>query len=248
MTILNLVLAIIGAWLVNYLSDVLPLYRKIVKPTCPACQSMLGWRYYLAFTPCEECGSKPTKRHWIVIILLPILVVLLRFFPAPVLGEIGGILWLVYFAIVVVIDLEHRLILHPVSLVGAILGFVFGLRAHGLVDTLIGGAAGFGIMLIFYFLGDLFIQLLSKKRGEQIQEVALGFGDVNLSGVMGLLLGWPGVIAGLVGTILLGGVISGLYILANLIRKQYHAFQALPYGPFIVISTLLLLIFSSKIS
>jgi len=32
----------------------------------------------------------------------------------------------------------------------------------------------------------------------ETDEVALGFGDVNLAGIMGLLLGWPGITAGLV--------------------------------------------------
>jgi len=239
---------LVGAWIVNYLSDVLPYHRKIVSPDCRICQAKLGWSYYLRLAPCPACGTKPTRRHWIIVIVLPILAVLLYYYPAPSLGKAGGVLWLIYFALIVVIDLEHRLILHPVSLAGAGLGLLFGVRAHGLLDTLIGGAAGFIIMLVFYYLGELFIRFLSKRRGEEIQEVALGFGDVNLSGVMGLLLGWPGVIAGMVLTILLGGLISGLFMLGQVLQRKYHAFQALPYGPFIVLSTLTLLIFAGKIN
>jgi len=85
---------------------------------------------------------------------------------------------------------------------------------------------------------------LSRKRGEDIDEVALGFGDVNLAGVIGLLLGWPGVIAGVFLAIIIGGAISGLFLLLQLFRKRYEAFQALPYGPFLVISVVLLLYYS----
>lgn len=188
----------------------------------------------------------PSRRHWVVVFALPVFAVLVGYFPAPSLGAVGGVIWLIYFSLIVVIDLEHRLILQPISLLGAALGLAFGVRAHGWIDTLIGAAAGFGIMLLFFYLGELFVRFLSKRRGEEIQEVALGFGDVNLSGVMGTLLGWPGVIAGLVLTILLGGLISGLYMLVQLVRKKYHAYQALPYGPFIVISTLLLLFLADR--
>ena len=165
-------------------------------------------------------------------------------YPISNLGFWGGILWMVFFELVVVIDLEHRLILHPISLVGAGLGFVFGSINHGVLNTLIGGAAGFGTMLILYFLGSLFIKFLSKTRGEEIDEVALGFGDVNLAGVIGLLLGWPGVVGGLFLAIILGGIVSGIFLVIQFIRKRYKALQALPYGPFLVLSTIILLVIS----
>jgi leader peptidase (prepilin peptidase)/N-methyltransferase len=240
MTALHLVLGIISAWLVNYLSDVLPLYRKFIFPPCIDCQKKLDWRYYIAFKPCKECGAKPSLRHWLVMIFVPVLAVLLRFFPAPVLGQVAGVFWLAYFSLIIVIDMEYRLILHPVSLVGAGTGLVAGSIAHGLLNTIIGGAAGFGIMLIFYYLGEVLVRILSRRRGEEITEVALGFGDVNLAGITGLLLGWPGVIGGLVLTIILGGVASGVFLIAQVLKKKYQAFQALPYGPFLVLSVIIL--------
>jgi len=233
---------------VNYLSDVLPRHRKLIQPVCPECQAERGWRYYLTFSPCDGCGARPPKRHWIVAVSIPILAVVQSYFPAPVLGVWGGTLWLIYFSLVVVIDLEHRLILHPVSLVGAALGMMFGIRAHGLTNTLIGAGAGFGIMLLFYFLGELFIRVLSKRRGEEIEEVALGFGDVNLAGVMGTLLGWPGVIGGIFLAVLLGGIASAIFLVIQLVRKKYQAYQALPYGPFLVLSVFLLLYLSDLVS
>jgi leader peptidase (prepilin peptidase)/N-methyltransferase len=178
------------------------------------------------------------------LILGPVLAGAASQLPAPSLGVYGGLLWLVYFGVVAVIDLEHRLILHPVSIAGAVLGLVFGWIYRGFPVTITGGAAGFGFMLIFYFLGDLFVRFLARQRGEEIEEVALGFGDVNLSGVIGLLLGWPGVVAGLFLAILIGGVVSGFFLLIQMARKKYQAFQALPYGPFIVLSALFLLFFS----
>lgn len=238
---LYLILGLTGAWLVNYLSDVLPVDRKLVPLRCDRCQSESGWRAYLAYGPCPSCGKKPSARHRVLLVGLPLLSVLMGFFPPPALGVALAILWLIYFALVVVIDVEHRLILHPVSLAGGLLGLLTGSLAHGIGNTLLGGAAGFAIMLVFYFLGEWFVRLLSRRREEEIQEVALGFGDVNLAGIMGTLLGWPGVLGGLITTILLGGMVSGVYLLIQVTRKKYQAFQALPYGPFLVFSTLCLL-------
>jgi leader peptidase (prepilin peptidase)/N-methyltransferase len=84
---------------------------------------------------------------------------------------------------------------------------------------------------------------LGKLRGEQIDEDALGFGDVNLSGVLGLLLGWPGITAGLFFAILFGGAVSLLVLLYMLVRRKYHAFQAIPYGPFLVAAAVVVLFF-----
>jgi prepilin signal peptidase PulO-like enzyme (type II secretory pathway) len=242
--ILAVILGWIGSLIVNYLSDVLPITRNLSRPDCIDCQVDLELKFYLLNQPCENCGNKPSVRHWIVFVLGPILAGLIYFIPPPNLGLWGGILWLILFGLIVVIDLEHRLILHPVSLTGAALGIIFGSINHGFLNTIVGGAAGFGIMLVFYMLGNVFIKFLSRKRGEDIDEVALGFGDVNLAGVIGLLLGWPGVIAGVFLAIIIGGVISGIFLLLQIFRKRYEAFQALPYGPFLVISVVLLLYYS----
>jgi leader peptidase (prepilin peptidase)/N-methyltransferase len=145
---------------------------------------------------------------------------------------------LAYLGVVFVIDLEHRLIMHPVSIAGALLGLVVGFSANGLVPTLLGGAFGFGSMLLLYFLGEAFTRYMSKRRGEPIDEVALGYGDVNLCGVTGLLLGWPVILAGILFTIFAGGIGSLLVIAYMLIRKRYNAFTPIPYAPFLIFSIL----------
>ncbi|MBC8497079.1 MAG: prepilin peptidase, partial [Chloroflexi bacterium] len=139
------------------------------------------------------------------------------------------------------------LILHPVSWAGALLGLGVGIWMHGLAPTLIGGAAGFGLMLALHSFGNLFARGMARLRGEPIDEVALGFGDVNLSGVLGLLLGWPGIVGGLLLAILLGGVVSLFYLLIMLIRRRYQVFTAIPYGPFLVASAILLLYFQESL-
>ncbi|MEE9599006.1 MAG: hypothetical protein V3V66_00950, partial [Anaerolineales bacterium] len=67
----------------------------------------------------------------------------------------------------------------------------------------------------------------------------------NLAGVIGLLLGWPGIVLGIFLAILIGGIVSGIFLLMQKLQKKYNAFQALPYGPFLVLSTIALLYISS---
>ena len=91
-------------------------------------------------------------------------------------------------------------------------------------------------MLVFYFLGEFFVKRMAKKRGLSSDEVALGFGDVNLSGILGLLLGWQLIFVCLFFAILVGGLVSLVIIVGMLIAKKYKAFTAIPYAPFLILS------------
>jgi leader peptidase (prepilin peptidase)/N-methyltransferase len=154
---------------------------------------------------------------------------------------------LAYFGVVVLIDLEYRLIMHPVSIIGAGLGLIVGLLRVGLVKTIVGGVVGFGVMWLLYMLGILILKLINRRKGQPVNDVALGFGDVNLSGVLGLMLGWPLILVGLLVAVLIGGLVSLIYIVAMLITRKYQAFAALPYGPFLVIGAIALIYFSDYI-
>jgi len=148
---------------------------------------------------------------------------------------------LVYFGVVVLIDIEHRLIMHPVSMVGGIICFGIGFWQHGLLQTVLGGAAGLAIMLGVYFLGILFARWLARRRNMETDEEGLGFGDVALSCVLGFLLGWPGIGAGLIIAVLLGGAVSLVVMVIALVTKKFHAFMAIPYGPFLITAAVVLL-------
>ena len=114
------------------------------------------------------------------------------------------------FMLITVIDIEHRLILHIVSFPSAVVIGLIGMldSTRGVSKTLLGGLAGFAIFLALYYLGQGFAALMAKLRGSEIDEVAFGFGDVTLAGVIGLTVGWPGVLPALVLGILAAGLFS----------------------------------------
>ncbi|MDR3574930.1 MAG: prepilin peptidase [Anaerolineaceae bacterium] len=234
-------LGILAGFIANYLSDVLPRTRSLSKPVCHQCNQALGIAQYIFLRPCHHCGANRSTRSWIVQIIYPFAFVYLTFFSSSRLGMWIGAGLLLYFGLVVIMDMEHRLILSQISLAGAIIGVSAGLYLHGWKITLIGAVAGFGIMWILFFMGEIYLRILSKQRGEVIDEVALGFGDVNLGGVLGLILGWPGITAGLLFAILLGGLFSGGYLIYTMVNKRYHPNTAMPYAPFLILGAMLLL-------
>jgi leader peptidase (prepilin peptidase)/N-methyltransferase len=147
-----------------------------------------------------------------------------------------------YLLLIVVVDIEHRLILQITSFAGVLLGLGVGIHTHGVQATVVGGIAGYSIMLLLYASGVVFVRSVSRWRGQPIDAVALGYGDVGFAGVVGLLLGWPGVLQGVLIAMLAAGVISLIIVVQMLVRNQYRAFVAIPYGPFLALSAVFLLL------
>lgn len=243
---LALVLGWLASSLVNYLADVLPTQRKLETAICPSCQQPIPWHaYFLMRWSCPNCGKTSGTRFLLVRLVIWFLTLWIFLLPpqrfnSP-LGIWLGFLLLIYLVLVIVIDMEHRLILHITSLFGALLGLATGTYLHGLSSTLIGGLAGLVLMWLVYWLGIGFVRFMGRIRKREIGEEAMGFGDVVLAGVIGLFLGWPGVLAGLVFTFILGGVGSLLYLVAVSIARKYEIDLTLPYGPFLALSVFILL-------
>jgi prepilin signal peptidase PulO-like enzyme (type II secretory pathway) len=100
-------------------------------------------------------------------------------------------------------------------------------------------------MLGLYFVGALFARYIVHRRQEGFNDEALGFGDVILGGVLGLILGWPAIIGGLFISILLAGAISMIYLILTLLARKYRAFTFIPYGPFMIAGAVALIFFNN---
>jgi leader peptidase (prepilin peptidase)/N-methyltransferase len=249
--LIPVVLGWIAGLFINYVSDVLPQTRRLSQPVCVQCKNPFSWSDYLLLRSCRNCGMPRPLRTWLVQILTTAAFVYLWLFPSRVLGIPLSMLVVVYFGIITVIDLEHRLILHPTSLAGAVLGLIVGTvihsRAGGLLMgagmSLLGGLFGFTVMFLLYQFGTLVARYRARRMQAAGQapddEEALGGGDVYLAGVLGLMLGWPFIWDVLLLGVLFGGVISLLFIGALFIRQRYSSealMTFMPYGPFFILS------------
>ena len=239
---------VVGAF-VNYLADVLPIHRRLAQPTCLNCGRAQPLLNYLVWPRrCPHCGRGRPWRVWLV--ELGSAVAFVALWNDPALRTFAGFwpagLLLAYFLLVVVIDVEWRLILHPVSLFGALLALILGVWMHGAINTFVGAAAGYLIMLAFYFLGGIFARALARLRKQTFDDVALGYGDVNLTGVLGLLLGWPNILLGLLIAVFTAGIFSAAWMLILIATRRYRTFNAIPYGPFLIFGAGILLYLPSQ--
>lgn len=69
----------------------------------------------------------------------------------------------------------------------------------------------------------------------------VGFGDVKLGVALGLLLGWQGALLALV----LANFIGLLFVLPGLISRQLSKSSRVPFGPFLMLATLISFLYGS---
>lgn len=240
-TIFVVALGAIAGIIINYLADVLPYTRRFSAPVCRVCEHKFTIREYLISFRCPECKSKPRLRYYLVIIGMMLMSVLAALLPIKGLSYWAVLPLFTFLGLIVTIDIEHRVVLNETSIFGAVFMLILGIIMKGVWITLLGGVVGFGSMLLLYYGGILFTKILSKARHQQIDEVALGFGDVNVTGFLGFLIGWPDILSTLAIAILLGGVISLLVMIVLGLLRKYQAFSAIAYAPFLVIAAVFVL-------
>lgn len=230
--------------LLNLLADSLPKVRTLQSPRCEYCTAPRPAWAWLAWSGlvsgswrCRYCQQPRRLRALFVEAFLAIGAVWLNA-RDPTLGSfltdlVVGFLFL----LILVIDLEHRLILHMVSVPAAILVTILGFLDPNLDPSaiLLGGGVGFAAGLVLYLFGLLFARFIGTRRGQKVEEVALGFGDVTLSTVIGLSVGFPGVLMALFLGVLAAGEFSLVYMVNMFLGRKYRAFTAIPYGPFLVL-------------
>ena len=113
--------------------------------------------------------------------------------------------------------------MHPVSIAGVILAIPLGIWLNGWLKTVLGGIAGFGIMLALYYFGELFRRAIARAKTTRRRD------SVGLWRCQSQRRAWIDARLAardcqLIFAILLGGIAAG--ILFMLIRK-YQAFN--PY-------------------
>jgi hypothetical protein len=228
--------------LINYFSDVLPVYRNLTQPSCDNCGRKFPLPDYIIFYRCSQCGSKRPIRSIVVVIVSMIMCVFLKFFPFSGLGFFASLPILIFMAVIVVIDIEHRLVLIQTSIFGLFLFLVYGAALNDFSTTMMGGFVGFLIMLFFYLKGKIFIHMIGKIRKKEINEIAFGLGDVIFGTILGFLVGYPLIIGAIILSMLLLVVVSFFLFLFLFLSRKYHAFSmTLPFTTFQVIGAIAIL-------
>jgi len=236
--LISLLTGTLGGFLINYLADCLPHQRRLTKPLCNHCGKSLSYAQYLTLQQCSNCNLRRRWRYVFVYVFSVLMVYWIQSYPVR-LDFWRSWLVFVVFGVITVIDIEYRVVLFETVLAGGGIFLAIGIARHGFISTLLGGVMGFLVMFGLYWLGRFVLKI--RKKASALEEEALGFGDVNLLAILGLLLGFPAIFVALWIAVFSAGLFSFVLVARLMVRKQYRSDLAIPYAPFLILGAFALL-------
>jgi leader peptidase (prepilin peptidase)/N-methyltransferase len=249
MTLAVAACGVIGLCVGSFLNVVIhrvPQKESVVRPRshCPSCDAAIADRdnipvlsWLLLRGRCRSCGARISLRYPLVELGTGALFVA----AAVRLGATWQLpAFCVFFASLLaisVIDLDHYIIpnrvIYPTLAVTVPL-LVLAAAADGswglLRNAAIGGVGGFAVLLAIH---------VAMPRG-------MGFGDVRLAGVIGMMLGWLGLRYLFLG-LFLGFLLASLIGIGLIAARLRTRKDAVPFGPFMAMGAVLAVLWGQPI-
>ena len=251
--ILTIVSALFGSAIGSFLNvciDRLPTGRSLLRPPshCETCQHPLSPKdlipvlsYLWLRRRCRYCHAPiPSRPFWVEVGSAFLFAFTYWHYGLSVDFAVVAFYGCL-FIVLGVIDLEHELILNKIVYPAAVVALVISIFRPppgiidislpwpllGMVNGVIGGAIGFVFLLI---------PLLIYPKG-------MGWGDVKMAGLIGLVTGSRLVLVALLMGVILGGLVAGILLLLKIKKRK----EAIPFGPFLSLATMATLIWGSGI-
>jgi leader peptidase (prepilin peptidase)/N-methyltransferase len=250
MTIIFLILGlIIGSFLNAVVYRLNSVESLLERSHCPHCKKQVRWfdnipllSFILLSARCRDCGEKISWQYPIVELTTGIMFALIGayFFNFDVVASWHlTAYYLVIFSLLFVIfvyDLKYMEIPMLVLWIGvafSVAYFVFvdwqnfSLAVHYIDLRLVSGFIGGAVAFLFFFS----LSFYSK-------ETWMGYGDAYLGLLVGMIVGWPAVIATLMIAFIIGACISVMLI--GFSKKTMKS--QVPFAPFLVSAAFIMVI------
>lgn len=232
----------IGSFL-NVLIDRLPRGEKIFKDRshCESCKQDLKWYDLIPLFSfiqlrgkCRYCKSPIGWYYPIVELITGMFFVSVYFknFQFSMISVLTIPYYLFIIAAFIVIfftDLKYGIIPNKIVYPAILVTFIFLISQYPniLISNLLSAVGVF----LFFFLLMIATEIIFKKSG-------MGFGDVKLVFFLGLFLGFPKTLVAIYLAFLTGALIS---IILIVFKKKKFSQGTIPFGPFLVLGTILAL-------
>lgn len=183
---------------------------------------------------------KNTKPKYLLMIIVAISYIALLYFKGLTLETIKFMFLIPMILSAFIIDFKSQIIPNRLTLTvfetGLIFTFIETLQNTNLginvfIDNMLGMIIGGGIFLLITLIG-----------GAIAGKEAMGFGDVKLMAALGLFFGWMNIILISVMSFLFAAIVS----IVILISRRKKSNEYIPFGPFIVASSLIPIYFSTS--
>lgn len=234
-------LGLLTGGVINMLADQLPARERPGRPRCIQCRyehRPSGWlavgRRLWGGGRCPSCSLPTRSRALLVEGINALSFAILPFFVEEPANLLFGALYVAILILVIVTDLEHRLILHAVTVPGtllALIGSIF-ISGNSLVFALLGAVVGFAVFFTFFWVGKILFG-----------PGALGFGDVTLSTMLGAMVGFPAIVFALTLGVFLGGILTFLFMVLGRLSLRSHV----AYGPYLALAGIVVIIWGEEL-
>ncbi|MDO8655190.1 MAG: prepilin peptidase [bacterium] len=208
-----------------------PIWRG--RSVCPTCLHELSWQdlipvlsFLLLCGRCRYCAAAISWQYPFVELACGVLFVATSFPQSSLPGL--ALLWYLVASLIVIFvyDLKHSIIPDEVVYPAIVVSLGASLMSP---DALISGILASGFFFAIHAL----------SRGQW-----MGLGDVKLALLMGLMLGFPGILVALFFSFVAGAAFSLPLVLAR--KKQWKS--EVPFGPFLVAGTFVALFWGENIA
>ncbi len=225
----------------------LPINKSVVsgRSFCPNCKKLITWKdnipiisFLFLNGKCRNCRKKISLQYLIIeFITIIYFLAVYYLFGISITTLLFFILGL-SFIIIFFIDLKHYIIPNVLTFSLMVIGFVKSFDPNlnpifpNFINSLIGGI--FGYLIIWSII--YFYKQVRNKEG-------MGLGDAKLLSAIGFWFGWISIPF----VIFLSSIIALLFVIPSLMKKSKKLSSQIPFGPYIIIGTLIYLIFESNI-
>ena len=225
----------------------LPMDKGVVsgRSFCPKCKKLITWKdnipiisFLLLNGKCRNCKKKISTQYLIIELITIIYFLVIYYLFSISITTLLFIILGLFFIIIFFIDLKHYIIPNILTFSLMVIGFVKSFAPNlnpifpSFINSLIGGI--FGYLIIWSII--YFYKQLRNKEG-------MGLGDAKLISAIGFWFGWISIPF----VIFLSSIIALLFVIPSLLKKSKKLSSQIPFGPYIIIGTLIYLIFESNI-
>lgn len=186
---------------------------------------------------CRYCGEKISYRYALIELLTGILFLLIYNIYGYNIQTIYYLIFISMLIIITFIDIDHYIITDCLIIFGSIVAILANILGQGIgiKNSILGSLICGGSMLILTSL----IEFVVKKE-------AMGGGDIKLFAMTGLFLGISGGLLTILLSIYVGAFYAIVVIVNSRLKKQKYN-SMIPYGPFISIGALIVVLCETNI-
>ena len=225
----------------------LPLKGGVVKGRsfCPKCKKKIFWyenipilSYLFLGGKCSKCKKKISSQYLLVETISAISFLIIYYFFGISLTSILLMILFLSFLIIFFIDLKHYIIPDILTFPMMVLGFAKSFDPNlnpifpNYINSLIGGIFVYLIIWTIIF----FYKQIRKKEG-------MGLGDAKLLAVIGFWFGWISIPF----VIFLSSAIALIIVIPDLLKKSKKLSSQIPFGPYLIVATLIFIVFKDKL-